>query len=886
MAETARVVPLRAEAQPHRAKVLGVFRLVGPSGADRTPRGRKTRALLAFLLITRRTWTRERLADLLWSDRGDEQAKASLRQALYELREFSAGADPLLIVKRDEVSVRAEAFELDVDRLGDLARAGDIEGLTAALDDARLTLLSDLDGVGRDFDEWLRWEQFEAQARTLSAAVAAGEAALAAGRYADVRRLADALEGVDRLNEPTVRLGLAADRAVGDLSALRRRYDRFAKGLKSELDTEPSAETQALLRDDTPAQPATRPAAAPAETAPAVAEPAPPAAPKRRALWPWIAALVLVLAVAAALGWSRFAPAPPARSMAVLPFRAVGAAQPAYYGAGVSEAVSNLLARDKTLKVLGAASARQFGAAASPLDTARRLGVGYLLEGDVRLVEGRTDVQARLIRVRDGRPIWRARYQRTAADIFAVQNEIAAAVAQTVGARITARDNPHLKTRPEVYDRYLQAQSLARERRLQPLQEARRLLLEAAALDPDFAPAFATLAQVTMLLSDHPTSYGVTPVLQAQDEARRYAQRAMQLAPELGEAYAAYGLLSMADSESTPFYARAVALDPQRPDFHRWLGQAYSAEGRELDALAEYQRAAALDPLSWLSADHVIGQLSLFGRNAEAQAAADRFTRVSSDPHGIARVRISLAREQGRLADYVRLSEDVVRRWPERSPRGDLAKAWLLLGERQRAIQSLGPDQPAARAALAMDGATLARETLSMGRAFWQSEPSFWDLADALVLTGQGAALLSVYDAEFKGVDDFYARAPAKALPVGPALIAALEAAGRTDEAKAFAARLLQRVDADARMGVTPAVVEYERAEALALVGRRDEAVAALSRSVNGHWMRAAWPGGRLTDRVAFRRLEGLPGMAAITGEVNRQIDAQRRLLGLPPLKN
>jgi DNA-binding SARP family transcriptional activator/TolB-like protein len=879
MAETARVVPLRAGATAHRVKVLGGFRLTLPDGSDTTPKARKTRALLAFLLVTRQPWTRERLANLLWSDRADEQAKASLRQALYELRDFASGPDALLVVKRDEVAARAEAFALDLDRVTDLARRGDVAGLAAALDGGQLDLLADLDGAGRDFDEWLDWERRQAREKLLSAAVEAGEGGLAAGVPAEARRLADALEGLDGLNEPAVRLGLAADRAVGDLSALHRRYERFARRLKSELDTEPAAETQALLRDDRPS------VTAPSSVPPVPTEHPPLPGPTRRKLWPWIAALVVIVALAAAFGWTRLAQAPPARSLAVLPFK-TGAAQPGYYGAGVSEAVSNLLARDKTFEVLGAVSARQFGAAAQPIDAARRLGVGYVLEGEVRVVEGRTDVHARLVRVRDGRAVWRARYQRPVADIFAVQNEIAAAVAQTVGARITARDNPHLKTRPEVYDRYLQARSLARERRVQPLQEARRLLLEAAALDPDFAPGFATLAQVTMLLSDHPTSYGVVPVLVAQDEARRYAQRAMQLAPELGEAYAAYGLLSMADAESLPFYARAVTLDPQRPDFHRWLGQAYSSVGREADALAEFQRAAALDPLSWLSAEHVVGQLFLFGRNAEAQAAADRFARISNDPHGVARVRVTLAREQGRLADYVRLSEDVVRRWPERSPRGDHAKAWLLLGERQRAMQALGPDQPAARAALAGDGAAVARETLRMGRAFWETEPGFWDLADTLVLTGHGAALLTVYDAEFKSVDEFYARASAKVLPVGPPLIAAMTEAGRADEAKALAARLLQRVDADARMGVAPAVVEYERAQVLALTGRRDEAVAQLAASVNGHWMRAAWPGGRLVDRVAFRGLRDHPGMAAVEAKVDGQIDAQRALLGLASLKN
>ena len=140
-----------------------------------------------------------------------------------------------------------------------------------------------------------------------------------------------------------------------------------------------------------------------------------------------------------------------------------------------------------------------------------------------------------------------------------------------------------------------------------------------------------------MLLTDHPTAYGDVPIVRAQTEARQYARRALALAPELADAYAAYGLISLSDAQSLPFYARAVALDPQRPDFHRWLAQAYSAVGREGEALKSYQRAVALDPLGWLSVDHLVGQLAFMGRNDEAAAVADRFARISTDPHGVGR---------------------------------------------------------------------------------------------------------------------------------------------------------------------------------------------------------------------------------------------------------
>lgn len=878
MAETARVVPLRAEAQPHRVEVLGWFRVTAPDGSDATPKARKTRALLAFLLLTRKPWGREKLAALCWADRADEQAKASLRQALYELRDLTAGPQPLLVVKRDEVAA-ADGFELDTDRILNLARTGEVAALTEALAGARLDLLADLDGAGREFDEWLRWEQHQTREALIAAAVAAGEAALASGRHAEVRRLADALEGVDGLSEPVARLGLAADRGVGDLTALHRRYDRFAQRLKAELGAEPAPATQALLKAQA--------GAAPTIEAPA-AKPAPVESLTRRRLWPWIAAgvAVLVLAILGAWGWQRVSVAPGEASIAVLPFK--GSAREPYLGAGVSEAILELLGRDAKLGVVGSASANQLGAAADPLRPARALGVDYLLQGEAVAVARRTDVTARLVRVRDGRVIWSRIYQRPAEDIFAVQNELAAAVAERLGARIAPRQNRHLATRPEVYDRYLQARSLARERRGPALLEARRLLLEAAALDPDFAPAFASLAQVTIFLSNHPTTYGTTPIVEAQAEARRYARRALELAPELGEAYAAYGLISVTDAAALPFHERAVALDPQRPDFHRWLGQAYSSVGREGDALKEFQRAAALDPLMWLSIEHVVGQLSFMGRNDEARAVVERFERVSTDPFATARVQAKLAAQEGRLADYLRLSERAAQRWPgERTLALSLAEAWSLLGENERAAAALLPGETVGRLSLKGDLAGLTQEARRLGSGFWHVEPGFWGFADGLVHSGNGALLLQLYDAEFRTVEDFNTRAPQKALAAGPALIAALTDAGRVAEARRLADSMARRLEVDERAGMSAAHVAYDRATVLALTGRKDEALALLDRAVRTNWSDISWvPYRRLDERVAFRGLRGDRRLAEIQATLDGHVNRERARLGLPPLRN
>ncbi len=144
------------------------------------------------------------------------------------------------------------------------------------------------------------------------------------------------LEGVDGLNEPAVRLGLAADRGVGDLSALRRRYDRFARRLKDDIDAEPAPETQALLRGLGPARAAGRAGRGRPERGPGVE------------LWSWLAvglaAVVLVVLGVLALDALVGAATARIRSRCCRSRRLGARSATPTFGAGVSEAVLDLLA--------------------------------------------------------------------------------------------------------------------------------------------------------------------------------------------------------------------------------------------------------------------------------------------------------------------------------------------------------------------------------------------------------------------------------------------------------------------------------------------------------------------------------------------------------------
>ena len=151
-----------------------------------------------------------------------------------------------------------------------------------------------------------------------------------------------------------------------------------------------------------------------------------------------------------------------------------------------------------------------------------------------------------------------------------------------------------------------------------PLKEADRLLREAMALDPRYAPVYAELSLVQMLLSDHPTNYGSRPLREARAEAAQLARKAIQLDPTLGDAYAAMGLLNIYAESSLPYYRKAVELSPQRSDYHRWLGQSLWIANMFDEGLREYRRATELDPLWGLNYDHLAGALQFVGRSEEA----------------------------------------------------------------------------------------------------------------------------------------------------------------------------------------------------------------------------------------------------------------------------
>ena len=226
-----------------RLRLIGQMEAWTITSENVLPAGRKTRALLAAVALSApRPALRGRLAELLWSRRPEEQARASLRQEIYRLLETLAPAkNDILLVTRDHLTLRSGAVWIDVD---EVMRATTSQPASLSLLDG--DLLEDLDGIDPTFDAWLNSERERLRDRARSVAEALlreqvePEAAIPA---------AQRLLQIDRAHEGAWRALMRAHAARGERGMAIQAYDRCRAVLADLLDASPSVETQKLLTE-------------------------------------------------------------------------------------------------------------------------------------------------------------------------------------------------------------------------------------------------------------------------------------------------------------------------------------------------------------------------------------------------------------------------------------------------------------------------------------------------------------------------------------------------------------------------------------------------------------------------------------------------------------
>lgn len=332
---------------------------------------------------------------------------------------------------------------------------------------------------------------------------------------------------------------------------------------------------------------------------------------------------VLALAILAAAGvlWAGLGPvwklAEPQRSddratrtaeiganpaIAVLPLlnQSDGSARE-YFADGLTQDIINALGRFSALTVMSWNAVYPYkGKSARPEEIGRRLAVGYLVEGNVRQVGDRVRVTAQLVDTRQGRVLWSARFDEPLADVFTLQDTITAQIVSALALRVTQIEQRRVFAKPtaslEAYDYVLRARPASQHPTRTNLAEARSLLRHAIALDPNYAAAYAALAE----------TFYIAPAMGWAESPAAFLSRAEELATKalslddaqvlahivLGRVHIFYQRYKQAAEEID----RAIAINPNdaqglggRGDILMWLGQTDAA-------IATLEQAQRIDP--------------------------------------------------------------------------------------------------------------------------------------------------------------------------------------------------------------------------------------------------------------------------------------------------
>lgn len=648
LAQGEREMPLKMDEQPQnpagpdaRLVLLGAFSLnCGGSGIEIA--AKKSRALLAILALSpNQQATRERICGLLWSDRGEEQARSSLRQALAVLRkELGPLAAEALVTRDDILALRPEAAEVDALRLLQLA-SGDADALRQA---ARLyggQLLADTSVRDPGFEDWLASER----RRFTDVAIAVleklsgletGTAAIAAAK-----RLLE----LDPLREASHRALIKALAAAGETALALQQYEACRSSLKAEFGVEPTMET-AQLRNEIFKTPPGPVQSKPAER--------PPSAPLN---------------------------AKPKNSLAVLPFTNLSSdTEQQYFTDGLTEDLITDLSKVRGLFVIAAHSVFRYrGGGVDSAGAAQALGVRYVVQGSARKIGGGLRFNAQLVDTDTGTVLWADRYDRDISTIHDLQVEIAAQIASAVLGPGPVPVQPERYKSPslEAFDFCMQGRKAWRLSDAMGVETV-RLFEKVIELDPHYSEAYRWLAMGQCLSWLH---YG-QPMHPARELAVANARKAVALDPLDSAAHSVLAEVILSEhllEESAAEFQMALHLNPNDADAWNLLSDLKVMQGNGREAVACCERSLQLNPHPLAYYFWLYGQAQFAA--GEYEAAVHTLRRDETYRTGSRRIlaaslamlgQLEEAREEGRLfmagSPYFTISY-----WMETQPFRDLA---------------------------------------------------------------------------------------------------------------------------------------------------------------------------------------------------------------------
>jgi TolB-like protein len=538
-----------------RLTLLGGFSLAAADGAKLALPTRKDKLLLAYLALSAgRPQPRERLAGLLWGDRGEAQARDSLKQSLAGIRQAfrQAGLDPL---RADRESVTIDPAGIDIDAIEFARLASQPISCTKAIALYQGDLLDGIDGLGAAFEEWLRPERERLGGLAIRVLEQFALSPASNEECDEAIRLGQRLLARDRLREPVYRALMRLHACKGERTEALRLYAACRDALKKELGVAPDASTEELYRDILTDR------LSPSAVAPVVERPS------------------------------------DRPSIAVLPINNLtGDANLDHLCDGFTEDIITGLGRFRLLFVVD----RHSSSAVSQHDSdvaeiGRRLGVAYLVQGSLQRLGERLRITVRLIDAGNRAQLWGEAYDSALSDALAVPDKVTSAIVATLHGRVENTLIEQSRRRPTLAAYGCVMRGVKHLRGYGPDDNRRAAELFQQALDPDplypRAHAYRAFAEVAL----HGYADAPPDILR---KAVSMAAHAVELDNEDGCCHWLLGLIYVyCDLDRAAYHhGRAITLNPNDADAIASFGLLLAFLGRPEEGIDRIREAMRLNP--------------------------------------------------------------------------------------------------------------------------------------------------------------------------------------------------------------------------------------------------------------------------------------------------
>ena len=316
------------------------------------------------------------------------------------------------------------------------------------------------------------------------------------------------------------------------------------------------------------------------------------------------------------------------KSVAVLYFENLsGSKDDDYFRDGMTEDIITELSKIKELQIFPRAAVLAYrDKPVTGPQVGRELNAACVLSGSLRRAGNRLRITAQLIRAQTGHSMWAERYDRELKDVFEVQDEIARSISQALRIKLTPQEEKAIARRqtdnPQAYDYYLRGRQFFYQFRRKSFDFARQMFARAIVIDPNYARAYAGVADCCSFLYMYWDS-----TEDNLNEAEAASRKALELDPELAEAHAAGGIafaLKKKFDEAQNEFEAAIRLDPKLYEAYYFYARTSFQRGDLKQAAELYEKASSLNPDDYQAVSLLVGVYHGLGREAEAAATEQR----------------------------------------------------------------------------------------------------------------------------------------------------------------------------------------------------------------------------------------------------------------------